>query len=84
MVEGLEGDFDVVEVVEDGFDEVDFVQDEMVVAEILEDDIHDTDVQDEVPEAGCEAQACVDVPHDVVVVDLDLQDEKVVLNHVHM
>ena len=36
----------------DGFDEVDVVQDEIVVVELLEDDVHDADVQDEVPDAG--------------------------------
>ena len=45
VVEGLEDDFDVVEVVEDEFDGV-------VVVELLEDDVHDADVQDEVPNAG--------------------------------
>ena len=34
------------------FDGVDVVQDEVVVVELLEDDVHDADVQDEVPDAG--------------------------------
>ena len=75
VVEGLEDDFDVVEVVEDGFEEVDIVLDEIAVVELLEDDVHDADVQDDVPESGCEVQTCIDVLHDVAVVDLDLQDE---------
>ena len=32
--------------------EVDVVQDEVVVVELLEDDVHDANVQDEVPDAG--------------------------------
>ena len=84
IVEGLEYDFDVVEVVEDEFDAVDVVEDKIVVVEPVEDDVHDANVQDEVPEAGCEVQICIDVLHDVVVVDLDLQDKKVVLGHVRI
>ena len=37
---------------EDELDGVDVVQDEVVVVELLEDDVHDADVQDEVPDAG--------------------------------
>ena len=55
------------------FDEVD-VQDGIVVVEHLEDDDNDVDLQNEAPEEGCEVQICINVLHDVVVVDLDLQD----------
>ena len=83
-VEGLENDFDVVEVVEDGLDVVDVVQDENGVVELLEDDVHNADVQDEVPDAGLEVLSCSDVLYDVVVVGLDLQDDKVEQSHVHI
>ena len=50
-VEGLENELEIVEVVRDGFDVVD-VEDENIVVELLEDDVHDADAQDEVPDAG--------------------------------
>ena len=51
------------------------------MVERLEDDDNDVDLQNEVPEEGCEVQTRIDVLHDVVVVDFDLQDEKVVHGH---
>ena len=45
-------DEDVLEVREDEFDGVYVVQDEVVVVELLEDEAHEADVQDAVPDAG--------------------------------
>ena len=94
VLEDLENYFDVVEVVEDDivlvegleddFDVVEVVEDEVALVNLLEDGVHDADVQDEVPEAGREVQSCIDVLHDVMVDNLGLQDEKVVLGHVHI
>ena len=50
-----------------------------MVVELIEDDVDDKSVQDEMSEAGCGVNTCINVLHDVVVVDLDLQDEKVEL-----
>ena len=84
LVKALEDDLDVVEFVEDGFGEDDVAQDKIGVAELPEDDVHDEDAEDEVPEEGREAQACIDVLHDVVAVHPNHQDEKVMLGHVHI
>ena len=46
-----------------------------MVVEHVERDVDKKMCTKKVPEAGCEAQACIDVLHHVVVVDLDLQDE---------
>ena len=78
MVQGPENDFDVVEVAGDEFAGVAAVQDEVVVVELLEDAV-DEDIQDGMPDAGCEVASCIAVLHDVVVVGLDLQDGKIEL-----
>ena len=54
------------------------------MVKLFEDDVHDADVQDEVPDAGCEVASCMDVLHDVGVVGLDLQDEKIELSQVQI
>ena len=59
-VEGLLDDFEVVEVVEDRCVGDAVVQGEVVVVELLEDAV-DEDVQDAMPDAGCEVASCIAV-----------------------
>ena len=58
MVDVVEDDIVLVEGLEDDFDVVEVVEDEVALVKLLDDDVHDADVQDDMPEAGCEVQAC--------------------------
>ena len=49
---GQEDDLDVGEVVRDEFDGVKVVEDEAMVVELVDDNVHDEDAQDVVPEEG--------------------------------
>ena len=41
------------------------------MVELLEDDVHDADMQEKVPDAGLQTRSCMDVLYDVAVVGLD-------------